>query len=192
MHLVMIRHGEQDYQATESRGFAGPSRELAPLTQRGITQAEAVAADPRLEGSQLIISSPYTRALQTAAILSRRLDLPIEIAFDLHEWLIDTAFENRNYADTQAAIQEASCFQGVRTPEAKLRWEGYDQVFQRAAAALTPYLVYQKVIVVSHAYVIKQFHNPGHIPHCGIVEVTFDQNFTWPGYIERGRKKEQP
>ncbi len=190
MHLVLVRHGEQDYTLTEGRGFPGPGRELAPLTQRGIAQAEAVASDPRLKGCQLIISSPYTRALQTAAIISRRLDLPIEVAFDLHEWLIDTRYQNRDLTDTLAAIHEASLCKGVRVPEAKLHWEGYDQVFQRASAALLPYLSYHKVMVVCHAYVIKQFYNPGHIPHCGIVEVEFSEDFTWPGYIERGKRQE--
>lgn len=38
MHLVMVRHGEQDYTFTEGRGFPGPARELAPLTERGVAQ----------------------------------------------------------------------------------------------------------------------------------------------------------
>ena len=190
MHLVMVRHGDQDYHFTEERGFTGPAREFAPLTERGVAQAEAVAKDPRLQGCQLIISSPYTRALQTAAIISRRLDLAIEVAFDLHEWLIDTHYQNRDLTDTLAAINEASSFEGVRKPEAKLNWEGYDHVFKRASAALLPYLAYDKVIVVSHGYVMKQFYNPGRIPHCGIVGVDFDANYTWPGYIERGKSKE--
>lgn len=190
MHLVMIRHGEQDYTLTESRGWRGPARELAPLTQRGIAQAEAVAKDPRLQGCQLIISSPYTRALQTAAIIAHHVGLPIEVAFGMHEWLVDTKYQNRDITDAIAAAQEASLFKGVRSPEAKLHWEGYDQVAQRAAEALMPYLKYEKVIVVSHGYVMKQFHNPGYIEHCGIVEVEFDENFTWPGYIERKCSKE--
>ena len=110
MHLVMIRHGEQDYTLTESRGWRGPARELAPLTQRGITQAEAVEKDLRLQGCQLIISSPYTRALQTAAIISHHVGLPIEVAFGLHEWLVDTKYQNRDITDAIAAAQEASLF----------------------------------------------------------------------------------
>lgn len=188
MHLVMIRHGEPDYSYTESRGFKGPARELAPLSKLGIEQSEKVALDQRLDGSQLIISSPYTRALQTAAIISRVTGLKIEIAFDLYEWLIDTTFENKNTEDTIAAVREISTFKGVRSESAKLSWEGYDQVAERAYAALYPYLHYEKVIVVCHAYVIKQFYNPGRIEHCDIVEVDFDENFTWPGYIERGTR----
>ncbi|NLE84677.1 MAG: histidine phosphatase family protein [Chloroflexi bacterium] len=188
MHLIMIRHGEPDYSHAEKKGFKGPGRELAPLSKLGVEQAEAVALDPRLEGSQLIISSPYPRALQTAAIISRVTGLRIEIEFDLHEWLIDTTYENRNMMDTLAAIREISAFKGVRSERAKLHWEGYDQVAERAFAALRPYLHFDKVIVACHAYIIKQFYNPGRIEHCQIVEVDFDQNFTWPGYIERGSR----
>jgi broad specificity phosphatase PhoE len=184
----MIRHGQQDYSLTEGKGFRGPARELAPLTKLGVEQAEAVALDSRLEGSQLIISSPYTRSLQTAAIISRVTGLKIEVAFDLHEWLIDTRYENKDQEDTYASVMEISAFEGVRREGAKLHWEGYDQVAERAYAALRPYLYLDKVIVVCHAYVIKQFYNPGRIDYCQIVEVDFDENFTWPGYIERGTK----
>ena len=188
MHLVMIRHGEPDYSYTESRGFKGPARELAPLSKLGVEQSEKVALNPRLDGSQLIISSPYTRSLQTAAIISRVTGLKIEVAFDLHEWLIDMKHENKDMADTIAAVREVSAFKGVRSEGAKLNWEGYDQVAERAYASLRPYLHLDKVIVVCHAYVIKQFYNPGRIEHCDIVEVDFDENFTWPGYIERGTR----
>lgn len=184
MRLVLIRHGQQDYSFSEGKGWRGASREFAPLTQLGIEQAEAVALDPRLEGSQLIVSSPYTRALQTGAIISRVTGLKIEIAFDLHEWLIDTTHQNLNIHDTLAAIRDIDRYKGVRNNNVELRWEGYNQVAKRAYEALYPYLHYDKIIVTAHAYLIKQFYNPGHIKHCQIVEVDFDHNFTWPGYTE--------
>ncbi|MGI6258480.1 MAG: histidine phosphatase family protein [Anaerolineaceae bacterium] len=184
MRLVLIRHGKQDYTIPEGKGFFGPAREFAPLSQLGIQQAEAVALDPRLEGAQLIVSSPYTRALQTGAIISRVTGLKIEIAFDLHEWIIDTTYQNKNKQDILDAIEEIDQFKGVRHPDAKLHWEGYDQLAQRAYQALYPYLHYDKIIVTAHSYMMKQFYNPGHIDHCGIIEVDFDRNFKWPGYIE--------
>lgn len=188
MQLVMIRHGEPDYSFSEGKGFKGPGRELAPLTKLGVEQAEQVALDPRLQGSQLIISSPYTRALQTAAIISRVTGIKIDVAFDLHEWIIDTTYENKDFTDTIASVREISTFKGVQNEKATLNWEGYDQVAQRAYQALYPYLHLDKVIVACHAYIIKQFHNPGHINYCDIIEVDFHKDFTWPGYIERGKR----
>lgn len=37
----------------------------------------------------MILSSPYTRALQTAAILSRELNIDLQVEFDLREWQPD-------------------------------------------------------------------------------------------------------
>lgn len=69
--LILIRHGGPDYNFVTERGFKGHGRDLAQLTLEGIQQAKTVAMDKRLQGAQLIISSPYTRALQTAAIISK-------------------------------------------------------------------------------------------------------------------------
>lgn len=182
MRLVMIRHGQQDYTEPEAKGFAGPAREFAPLSKLGIEQAEAVATNSRLRGSQLIVSSPYTRALQTAAVISRVTGLKIEVAFDLHEWLIDTTFQNRDIHDTLAAIRDADRCRGIRQQDSKLSWEGFDRLAQRAYRALYPYLGYEKIIVTAHSFLIKQFYNPGHIDYCQIVEVDFDRDFKWPGY----------
>ena len=71
MEIVFIRHGEPDKTEVDKRGFIGQGRDLAPLTELGVEQAEKVSSDPLLKGAQVIVSSPYTRALQTAAIISK-------------------------------------------------------------------------------------------------------------------------
>ena len=38
---------------------------LAPLSEEGVRQIEETAKDPRLQGAELILTSPYTRAVQT-------------------------------------------------------------------------------------------------------------------------------
>jgi len=49
------------------------------------------------------LTSSYTRALQTAAILSREQDLPIRVETDLHEWVA-----NKNYTyETDERAEEA-------------------------------------------------------------------------------------
>lgn len=58
---------------------------MAPLTELGIKQAEEVSLSPLLEGCQVIVSSPYTRALQTAAIISKNTGLNIKVEVDIHE-----------------------------------------------------------------------------------------------------------
>jgi len=49
-------------------------------------QAEAAARSGLLDGAQLIVSSPYTRCMQTAAIISRLRNLPLTVDIDLHEF----------------------------------------------------------------------------------------------------------
>ena len=68
------------------KGFYGFGRSFAPLSEKGIHQAEMTAIDDRLKSAELIISSPYTRALQTASIISRETGLKICVEVDLREW----------------------------------------------------------------------------------------------------------
>lgn len=74
MRVVFIRHGEPDKTHVDLRGFSGQGRDMAPLSEQGIAQAQKVSYASILEGSELIVSSPYTRALQTAAIISKTQD----------------------------------------------------------------------------------------------------------------------
>jgi broad specificity phosphatase PhoE len=71
----LIRHGEADYSELMEHRFFGFGRGLAPLSEKGIMQANETAKDERLKSAELIISSPYTRALQTAQIISKTLEL---------------------------------------------------------------------------------------------------------------------
>ncbi len=50
-----------------------------------VRHGEATAIDERLKSAQLIVASPYTRALETAAIISRETGLKIRVEVDLHE-----------------------------------------------------------------------------------------------------------
>ena len=79
MKIVFIRHGEPDKTIVDKRGFIGQGRDMVPLTELGIKQAEEASLNPLLEGCQIIVSSPYTRALQTAEILSKNTGLDIKV-----------------------------------------------------------------------------------------------------------------
>ena len=87
--FYLIRHGEPDYGNMLEKGFYGFGRSFAPLSETGVKQAEKNAKDKRLKTAELIVSSPYTRALQTAAIISRETGLKINVEIDLHEWQVD-------------------------------------------------------------------------------------------------------
>lgn len=46
-----------------------------------------------LKNSEIIISSPYIRALQTAAIISKETKIPLTVEIDLREWQPDKIFQ---------------------------------------------------------------------------------------------------
>lgn len=94
MRLIIIRHAQSANNALEDQSV----RVAEPhLTEVGEQQAEYLAQalaesglrDPKLrDGARQfdrLFSSPMLRALQTAAPLSRTLELPVEVWVDIHE-----------------------------------------------------------------------------------------------------------
>ena len=77
--FYLIRHGEPTYDHMLENGFWGFGRDFAPLTEKGKQQVEMTAKDIRLIDAEIIVSSPYTRALQTAQIISRETGIPVEV-----------------------------------------------------------------------------------------------------------------
>jgi len=184
MKLVMMRHSEPDYSAVNQRGFPGIAKNFGALTERGIAIAEEASKDERLKGAELIISSPYTRALQTAAIVSKNTGLSIAVENDLHEWMNDISMVNNIPNYTKYSAAEYNAQKGKKGPDSLYNWEEAESVANRAYAALKKYLKYnyEKVIVVSHGIVMRQFTDHTAIPFCGIVEVDFDESFHYTGF----------
>lgn len=92
MQLLLIRHGQANYAACDTRGMVGPARDFAPLSDAGRRQADKLAAELDVSDVDMILSSPYTRALETAAALCRHTGLPLRVEMDLHEWQPDTTY----------------------------------------------------------------------------------------------------
>ncbi len=79
--MLLIRHGQSEFNAVFNKTRVDPGIEDPKLTDEGKRQAEAAGRALR-SSSRLrrLISSPYTRALETAHILADALGgLPIEI-----------------------------------------------------------------------------------------------------------------
>ena len=182
--LILIRHGEPDYSFVTERNFKGHGIDLAQLTLKGIEQAKTVAKDERLEGASIIVSSPYTRALQTAAIISKERSLDISIEVDIHEWLPDLAFNNISDEEVKIASHECTRYKGEYTDDDTRNWEKLSVVANRAFKGLEKYLSYDKIIVVTHGIVMRQFKYHTDIPYCGIVEVDFYKDYKWCGWVE--------
>lgn len=169
-HVILIRHGEPRYDEVQERKFVGMGYELGKLTDRGIEQAEQRAKDAKLQGATLILSSPYTRALQTAAIISRITQIPLLVETDLHEWMPDTTFKFD--FDIPKAFEEYIKYKGVDHRDRKFPYETYVALQHRVKSVLDRYRTYDKIIVVCHGIVMSAFtHFDDIIEHCGVREV---------------------
>ena len=167
--IILIRHGEPRYDEVQERKFPGMGYELGKLTERGIIQAENRAQDPRLEGAKLIISSPYTRALQTAAIISRITHIPLVVENDLHEWMPDTTFKFD--FDIPKAFEEYVAHKGIALSDRKYPWETYEELQKRVKNAVLKHIEHDKIIVVCHGVVMSAFTRfDDIIEHCGVRE----------------------
>ncbi|MFP3017774.1 MAG: histidine phosphatase family protein [Candidatus Tisiphia sp.] len=82
--FFLIRHGETDWALNERYKLKGASRDLLCLTENGTREANEVSKDHRLKKAEIILSSPYTRALQTSAIISKNINLDIRLLSKLY------------------------------------------------------------------------------------------------------------
>lgn len=176
--IVFMRHSEPDYSFVEERKYIGHGIDLAQLTENGIEIAENASFDSRLDNSEIIVSSPYTRALQTAAIISKNRQLNIKIELDLHEWMPDLSF--RYSSKKEASKARKLCFEnnGVCPNDTEIKFENLEDVFNRAKKALLRYSEYKKIIVVTHGLVMRRFTFEPDIPYCGISEIDFDESYS--------------
>ena len=174
--IVFMRHSQQDYSYVFDKKYMGQGLDLAPLTDKGIQLAEKASHDSRLNGVEIIISSPYTRAMQTAAIISKNRKLDIKVEVGLHEWIPDITYRYSTEEDNLIAEELCTKYKGVCPKDCEIQFENFQDVFDRAKTALLRHRNYKKLLVVSHSVVIRRFVSYPNIPHCGIVEFGFDES----------------
>ena len=179
MKIVFVRHGEPDYNQVDSRGFIGQGREFAPLTENGIKQAELVSKKALLMGAEIIVSSPYTRALQTAAIISKSTGLDIKIETDLHEQIFDKTFMVKGAEEAKALNLDLIMNRGEYPKGETRKWETISEVVNRTKPIMDKYfdLGYKKIIVVCHGGIIRRFTGKWKIDYCDIEEIQYNKNF---------------
>ena len=155
---ILVRHGEPTYDEVINAGFKGHGLALAPLTKKGIQEVKKIAKNEVFKDSDILISSPYTRAMQTASIIAQENKLDINVEILLHEWIVDL---NNNYNKEEQFLQNIK--------KAKSEWEQkqinpdfkysddiepLESVRNRALKVLSKYTNYNKVIVVCHGLLI--------------------------------------
>ncbi|NGZ75659.1 histidine phosphatase family protein [Saccharibacillus alkalitolerans] len=168
--FYLIRHGEPDWHTYKPLNLKGNGRDLVPLTEKGARQAAETAGDPRLKGAELILSSPYTRAMQTAAVLSRKLDLELKVEYDLREWQPDLTFEYDSEERMRELRDEYNRCGGVYPDGESRLWESREQLLKRLRGVLERYSGYSKVIAAGHGTLFGTLIGRTDIAHAEIVE----------------------
>ena len=171
--FYLIRHGEADYNLADIHNLIGGAREWIPLTLNGEQQVHHLAQQLQDVSPQIIITSPITRAMQTAAILGRAKNLPLQVEFDLHEWIPDLTFRWHNSEEVLSNFFEMVDLGGV-WPEGETRvWEELTAVHDRVQAVLRCYTQYKTVFVVCHGAVIRSLTGKA-------IDVASYHLYSWP------------
>jgi broad specificity phosphatase PhoE len=155
--FYLMRHADTDWRLVNDRHLVGAANDLAPLTDVGVKQVDVALKQIRSLGIRLILTSPMTRALHTAAILSRELDLPLAVEFDLHEWVPDRTY-SWTTPDEVLALVENMRQHGGEWPYAEPPpvWEPMSAVRQRSLGVLARYAgATYPIAAVTHGGVVE-------------------------------------
>jgi broad specificity phosphatase PhoE len=85
--VILVRHGESEFNVVFNRTGKDPGIKDPKLTDRGREQVRQAALQLRQHSHSIrrLLTSPYTRALETAAIIAETLGLPVEVEPVVHE-----------------------------------------------------------------------------------------------------------
>ena len=177
--IYLVRHGEADYELIGKRRWPGKLADLAPLTPRGIEQAALAGEQLSNVGAVKLLSSPFTRTMQTASEVSCRTDLAIEVDLDLHEWLPDDTFAWHNLAEVRQIVADFDSCGGEWPPGERRSWEPLSSVRRRASAALrravTSVTDDGSIIAVCHEMVIRSLTGEFKTRHGEVRYIDSDQ-----------------
>ncbi len=182
MKVVFIRHGEPDYDKLIEIDLSRISKNIAPLTINGAKSAEKASYEKILEDADIILSSPYTRALQTAYIINKNLNKMIVVEPDLREWECDIDYNPFDKNLEKSIEKEFHLFQGKHTNECQYYWESLANLGTRAINVIKKYDKYDKIIIVTHAMLIRQFYYDSTIRYCTPIVVEYSKNMKLTGY----------
>lgn len=167
--IYLMRHAEAD---GRERGLIGLARDFAPLTERGREQAAGAARLVAELGPAVLVTSPMTRAMETAAIVGRRVGLDPVVEIDLREWLPDRSMTWSSLEEVEAAYT-AMVESADPEPSATVsRWETMPELRRRGLGALRPYMASGRpVVAVCHLVLIHALTGCPRTEHCQVREL---------------------
>ena len=146
MKIYMIRHGVPNYSYIDEHNFIGHGNDLAPLDENYIKDVVLTSKDCRLKNAELIVSSPYTRALQTAAIISKENNLNIVVEPDLREWEPDLTYQYKGIDMREIFKDYISC-NGIKPSDRDVTWESKEELQKRVFSVINKYKKNNKCVI---------------------------------------------
>jgi broad specificity phosphatase PhoE len=150
--MILLRHGQSEFNLHFTATKRDPGIVDAPLTELGHAQAEEAASALADAGIRRIIASPYTRALQSAEPLARRLGLPVlvtPLVRERYKFACDIGTP-RTTLQQSWPTHDFSAIEEIWWPDAE---EGAEQVVRRAEsfrAEMAALPDWPHTVVVSH------------------------------------------
>jgi len=168
--FYFIRHGEAEVALMNKGIYQNFGTNMIPLSAKGVLQIKETAKDDRLKNAQIIICSPYGRALHSAAIISKELGIDINVETDLHEWVANRDYNYISDQDTIENLKEFFKNKGKKSNDPKYNYETIEDINRRVEAILDKYKNYAEVIVVCHGLVMECFLKTSNVANGQIEE----------------------
>jgi len=195
--IYFVRHGESE----GNKNRIHQDKDV-PLSREGKRQARVLAKRLKEKGIEIIYSSPYLRAKQTAKIIAEKLNVPIKYLEDLKERRSPSELNGLRYDDPKALrIKEI-----ISKNESRLNWkfsdeESLSEVLARAKK-VENYLLkqqskFQNILCISHVKIMFmiilqilfkekltpkifwQFYYHSKMDNTGITQLEFTKEFGW-------------
>jgi broad specificity phosphatase PhoE len=155
MDIIFVRHGVPDYTLSDARKMSQLEKDYSPLNRSYLGDIQDMVRKIKKLEPDVIISSPYTRALQTAELINRNLNLDLFVEHDLREWRADLAGgflplteRDLRWHEYREALKEGK-------PQTDKPYESTKDLKTRVSKVLGKYKQYSKIIVVSHLNVLE-------------------------------------
>lgn len=174
MQILFVRHSEPDYSMFDQHAnphlYAGFGRDLAPLTEKGRALAQEVASNSVFSQAQVVIASSVTRALETATYIAHAHSLPLLVEPFFHEWRPDLMGQNASQDEAVLAHRLFLENGGAVPQSSPVRYETAAEMRGRFLQALEKYQAYDRLVIVCHGMLIRQFVPKETIQYCEILE----------------------
>jgi probable phosphoglycerate mutase len=146
--VYLVRHGESETNA--GTVYKGPD---SSLTERGRVQAETIAERAANLEFGVIMSSTMNRARQTAAIIAKKVRVPVEYSDLLRERRSPSSHVGMEKSDPKGVRYDTEFFDRLHDPDWRFEdAENFSDLNSRAAEALQ-YLVdrpEERILVATH------------------------------------------